>query len=385
MTGMQRGGRRSLSARRVWLAVGCGLALPGCLAPRIDADRGYPLLSRLFVATSAPTQAPAPAPTLTLTPALTPAPAPAPTPAPAPASTPAATQDPTQAPTLKPTPAPTPTPVSPSPPAGFVAVEPGAFTMGSPEGELGRSSNETQHQVTLTRGFYLQGTEVTQGQWEELIGHNPSTYKTGDDYPVQAVTWWEAVSYANALSASKSLPACYTLAGCTGAAGAGMNCGGVTVNAAGGNPYVCTGYRLPTESEWEYAYRAGTTTAFYSGAITQTFCGDPNLNLIGWYGAGCGGSPISGYGPHPVATKQANTWGLYDMAGNEREWVWDWYGSYPGATTDPLGSTTGYSRVSRGGSWEYQSYLARAAGRSLISSPGTINRSLGFRLARSRP
>ena len=273
---------------------------------------------------------------------------------------------------------PTPTP----PPAGFVALEPGTFTMGSPTDELVHYSNETQHQVTLTRGFYLQATEVTQGQWKALIGNNPSTYKTGDDYPVETVNWWEAASYANELSASQSLAACYTLTGCSGAAGTGRICGGVTVNATGGNPYLCTGYRLPTEAEWEYAYRAGTTTAFYSGDITQTATGDPKLDLIGWYGAYYGDS--SAFGTHPVAVKIPNAWGLHDMAGNVWEWAWDWYGAYPGATTDPLGLATGSARVYRGGSWRLDAQYARSAYRLNGSPDYRSTYGLGFRLARSR-
>ncbi|MBI5544626.1 MAG: choice-of-anchor D domain-containing protein, partial [Deltaproteobacteria bacterium] len=126
---------------------------------------------------------------------------------------------------------------------GFALIAPGTFTMGSPSGELGRYSDETQHQVTLTRGFYLQEKEVTQGQWQALMGNNPSSFSScGGDCPVERVNWWEALAYANAVSRSHGLAECYTLTGCTRTPGNDMECSGVTVNAAGGDPYQCVGY-----------------------------------------------------------------------------------------------------------------------------------------------
>ncbi|MBI5549563.1 MAG: formylglycine-generating enzyme family protein, partial [Deltaproteobacteria bacterium] len=234
--------------------------------------------------------------------------------------------------------------------------------------------------VTLTRGFYLQEKEVTQGQWQARMGNNPSDFAScGIDCPVEMVNWWEALAYANAVSRSQGLVECYTLTGCTGTPGNGLECSGVTVNAAGGNPYQCVGYRLPTEAEWEYAYRAGTTTAFYNGGITATDCSmDAKLNAIGWY---CGNAADT---THRVGQKAANGWGLFDMSGNVYEWCWDWYGSYSGAVTDPAGPGSGASRVYRGGSWFNTAQNTRAAYR-FNGPPDYPNVNLGLRLARSLP
>jgi formylglycine-generating enzyme required for sulfatase activity len=150
------------------------------------------------------------------------------------------------------------------------------------------------------------------------------------------------------------------------------------VNAAGQNPYNCVGYRLPTESEWEYAYRAGTTTAFYNGEITDDDCADPNLDQIGWY---CGNSDVQ---VHSVGEKESNAWGLYDMAGNVWEWCWDGYVPYLGAVSDPLGPATGSDRVIRGGSFGNGASDARAADRDFLGPSSRIG-SLGFRLARTAP
>jgi formylglycine-generating enzyme required for sulfatase activity len=262
---------------------------------------------------------------------------------------------------------------------GFVLVSPGTFTMGSPEGELGRQGDEVQHEVTLTRGFYLGVTEVTQWQWKWHMGSNPSQFDScADDCPVEHVTWWQVLAYANAASSAQGLPECYSVEDCYELP-AGEMCT-VIVNAPGSDPYGCQGYRLPTEAEWEYAYRAGTTTAFYNGDITDTGFDDPNLDAIGWY---YGNS--TPWGPHPVASKQPNAWGLYDMAGNVAEWTWDRDGTYPaGAVTDPAGPPWGTLRVIRGGSWDQKAGKARAASRDRDYPYGYVS-SRGFRLARSAP
>ena len=266
-------------------------------------------------------------------------------------------------------------------PQGFVAIKGGTFTMGSPESENGRDSDETQHQVTLTSGFYMSDHEVTQAEWQALIDNNPSSYNNGtcDTCPVETVNWWEALHYANALSESVGLTACYVLSGCNGnAVGADKECTGVTLQDGSGNtvttPYECEGYRLPTEAEREYAARAGTTTAFYNGDITEPTSSDPNANEIAWY------RDNSGSTTHAVKGKTPNAWGLYDMSGNVFEWTWDWYGSYSGDVTDPTGPSSGSYRVRRGGSWFSYARDVRVAYRSFGARRPQL---AAFRLART--
>ena len=292
-------------------------------------------------------------------------------------------------------------------PAGYVLVPAETFTMGSPSNELGRASDEAQHAVTITRSFYLKATEVTQAQWRAVAQSSvassprappwsrpsPSYFPScGDECPVEWVNWYEAVAYVNALSVLEGLPECYTLTGCNGNdPGSDMECTGVVFVGLG-----CTGYRLPTEAEWEYAARAGTTTAFWNGGITTTGCPEPSLDAVGWYGGNsmvaysgaysgslCAGSGT--YGTHPVAQKPANAWGLYDVHGNVWEWAHDWYGSYPaGASTDPAGPGTGSTRVRRGGSWSNDALICRSANRNR-NTPGYRYNDLGLRPARSSP
>jgi formylglycine-generating enzyme required for sulfatase activity len=182
----------------------------------------------------------------------------------------------------------------------FVLIQPGTFVMGSPEGETGRDSDEVQHNVTLTQKYYLQTTEVTQGQWKAVMGSNPSYFSScGDDCPVEQVSWEDAQAFIEKLNLHEN----------------------------------ANRYSLPTEAQWEYAARAGSTTALANGNLVETNCSlDTNLNAMGWY---CGNGDDK---THPVAQKQPNSWGLYDMHGNVWEWCQDWYGSYPDiSVTDPGG------------------------------------------------
>jgi formylglycine-generating enzyme required for sulfatase activity len=261
---------------------------------------------------------------------------------------------------------------TPSPavsPDTFVTIPAGTFTMGSPASEPDRDGDETQHEVVLTRSFELQATEVTQGQWDALMGTNPSHFSScGADCPVERVTWYEALAYCNALSRDRGRQECYALTGCDGAPGTGMRCDSVTFVGLD-----CQGYRLPTEAEWEYAARAGTTSAWHNGNDASAVAG------IAWYYAN------SGRRTHVVATRAPNDRGLYDVAGNVWEWCWDGFGSYStGTATDPLGDEGGTYRVRRGGSWSFDAWVCRAANRG-YGGPGFRNDYLGFRLARSLP
>lgn len=227
----------------------------------------------------------------------------------------------------------------------FNLIPAGTFTMGSPDSELGGNATERpEHEVTISQPFYMMTTEVTQGQWQAVMGSNPSLFSAcGTDCPVEQVSWDDAQTFVATLN---------TLTG--------------------------KNYRLPTEAEWEYAARAGSTTAYANGDITL---GDPysceldtNLNAIGWY---CGNS---GDSTHPAAQKQPNSWGLYDMHGNVWEWVADWYGPYTAdPVTDPTGAVSGIGRVMRGGCYLYDPSDARSAART-YNAVGVSSDIIGFRL-----
>jgi len=241
----------------------------------------------------------------------------------------------------------------------FVFIEPGTFIMGSPSNEPGRWGDETQHQVTLTQSYYMQTTPVTQGQWKAVMGSNPSFFSNcGDDCPVELVSWNDVQDFIAALNQREGT----------------------------------TRYALPTEAQWEYAARAGSTTAFANGQITKTDSRyDPVLDSMGWYRynhkvtyAGCvdlseeEGSSCAG--TNPVAQKAPNAWGLYDMHGNVFEWVADWYDTYPSsAVTDPTGPSSGTHRVLRGGNWYSGTKACRSAYR-FGSTPGNWLINNGFRL-----
>jgi formylglycine-generating enzyme required for sulfatase activity len=252
-------------------------------------------------------------------------------------------------------------------PVNFVRINGGTFTMGSPSNEPGRGSNETQRQVTVS-SFYMSRYEVTQKEYQEVMGTNPSNFK-GDNLPVERVSWFDAVEYCNARSRKEGLTPAYTI----DKSRSDPN------NTSEYDEYddvrwVVTwnrnanGYRLPTEAEWEYACRAGTTTAYNTGKSEN--------NNTGWYAAN------SARSTQEVGRKLANAWGLYDMHGNVWEWCWDWYGNYAsGAQTDPVGASSGSYRVNRGGSWQHSGQYARSASRA-ICRPSGWGVSLGFRLVR---
>jgi formylglycine-generating enzyme required for sulfatase activity len=244
-------------------------------------------------------------------------------------------------------------------PPGYALIPPGTFTMGSPETEPGRTDDETQHEVTISQSFCIKTTEVMASEWFAVVGNNPSDEPCEGTCPVENVTWWDAVWYCNQRSVQEALRPCYTLAGCSGLPGYRYTFQCSEVTPVGPS---CTGYRLPTEAEWEYAARAGTAAATYNGTSVSTLCETPNpvLDPIAWF---CGNRPILSV--QPVKGKRANAWGLYDMLGNVQEWCWDWYGAYPtGTLTDPTGTTAGTERVGRGGSWANNAYWVRSAVRA---------------------
>ena len=199
---------------------------------------------------------------------------------------------------------------------------PGTFTMGSPSNEVGRGDDETQHQVTLTQGFWMLETEVTQQMWNSVM---KSSRGDRQDYPAEWVSWNDCQEFLHNLD----IPG-WTLS-------------------------------LPTEAQWEYACRAGTTGAFAA-----------NLDTIAWYKNNSNG------GSHPVAQKKPNAWGLYDMHGSIYEWCNDFYGRYPtGSVTNPTGPTQGSERVCRGGG-RHDTDSCRSANRASIAA-NTQTGCLGFR------
>ncbi len=224
----------------------------------------------------------------------------------------------------------------------------GEFLMGSPAGEEGREAYEMQHRVRITKPFYLGVYQVTQGQYQQVVGQNRSEFD-GVENPVEMVSWDDAIEFCRKLSA---LPE----------------------EAAAGNVY-----RLPTEAEWEYSCRAGTTTRFNFG--------DHKTDLVdhAWYDDNSDKT-------RPVGNKLPNAWGLYDMHGNVWEWCQDWYRDYPsGSVTDPAGPTsgsmptgpsTGSTRVLRGGSWNHFAVHCRSADR-YWNFPSYCSFSVGFRVALS--
>jgi formylglycine-generating enzyme required for sulfatase activity len=213
--------------------------------------------------------------------------------------------------------------------------------------------------VILTHDFEILAHEVTQASFQALMGYNPSYFSLAcGSCPVEQVNWHEAAAYCNALSTKNSLPKCYF---CTGT-GTTVQCTDVSAYS-GGKIYSCPGYRLPTEAEWEYAYRAGTTTAYYSGNNDASACAsatklDANANAIAWYSANTKST-------QPVGTKQPNAWKLHDMAGNVWEWCHDWFISDLGTSTatDPWGASSGTTHLIRGGTWPNHAERLRAAAR----------------------
>ena len=211
----------------------------------------------------------------------------------------------------------------------MIWCEPGTFMMGSPLAERGRFDDEPLHPVTLTKGFWLGKYEVTQGQWQSVMGHNPSKFKD-PDRPVESVSWEDCSLFISRLN---------------------TELGGVA--------------RFPSEAEWEYACRAGSSNPVSGNGL---------LSDMAWYDAN------SGNETHPVGKNHANAWGFYDMHGNVLEWCYDWFGNFEAKATDPRGPASGSFRVLRGGCWFFYARDCRSAYR-LKRDPVLRNAIFGFRLA----
>ena len=230
------------------------------------------------------------------------------------------------------------------PVSGMVWIKPGKFLMGSRTDEVARDNDETQHWVTLTQGFWMSSHEVTQAEYQNVIGINPSSFAGDTNRPVETVSWNEAVDYCMALTNAE------------------RNANRIPSDWE---------YHLPTEAEWEYCARAGANARYGHGDDL----GYTALGNYAWY------ADNSGDTTHPVERKLANAWGLFDMHGNVYEWCHDRSADYPaGSAIDPQGSTTSNQRIYRGGTWKYQAWICRAANR--LEYPPTLKYDyLGFRVS----
>ena len=239
----------------------------------------------------------------------------------------------------------------PDAPLGFARVEGGAFLMGS----IDRRDNEKPVRSVTVSGFWMGICPVTQREWRNVMGNNPSHFK-GDDHPVERVSWHDAVEYVNRKSLLDGLAPAYDVNGKNVEWNRGTN-----------------GYRLPTEAEWEYAARGG-----HGSPGDYAYSGSDDAGEVAWHAKNSDGST------HPARGKKPNALGLYDMSGNVWEWCWDWYSDrYPSAAqADPAGAPLGSRRVLRGGGWYFLAASARCSYRHRYEPPvrDYVN---GFRLVRS--
>jgi formylglycine-generating enzyme required for sulfatase activity len=251
----------------------------------------------------------------------------------------------------------------------FILIKGGTFTMGSPVSEPERGTDETQHRVTVD-DYYIAKSSVAQREYDQLMSGNTSEF-SGGNLPVENVTWFDAIRYCNARSTLEELTPAYTISG------SGNEVSSVIWNRE------ANGYRLPTEAEWEYACRAGTTSPFNTGRTIN----DEQANFYNHYGYNndSSGRRVGGYRGRttPINNYRANSWGLFDMHGNVADWCWDWYGAYnTAAQTNPTGPAIGTLRVNRGGGWNDFPKHIRSAYRA-ATPPVNSSFNLGFRLARN--
>ncbi len=274
----------------------------------------------------------------------------------------------------------------------MISIASGDFWMGSPSTDTGWSEDEIEHHVRITAPYLIGATEVTQDLWKAVMEDSPAANRqsyfsggtrgacnemdgvslVGGDLPVHCVDWLDVVRFCNRLSEAEGLEPAYQISGET-----------VTWDR------MTAGYRLPTEAEWEFAARAGSSDRYAGTDNDDRVCEIGNVTGVetssrwpGWQALSCSDGVA---GLASTASFRANRWGLYDMTGNVYEWVWDWYGEYPGGTTtDPVGPPTGPGRIIRGGSWDRGPEDVRVANRS-YNLPNGRRTNNGFRVARSIP
>ena len=255
----------------------------------------------------------------------------------------------------------------------FVLISRGTFIMGSAESEAEHEKDEQQHQVTISRDFYMGKYEVTQGEYKRVMGINPSHFSGSDRLPVETVSWYDAVWFCNQLSELDGRIAAYRI---TNVVKDGDSIKSAKVSFVSG----ADGYRLPTESEWEYACRPGTKTPFSFGANITT----AQVNFNGEYPYAGAAKGEYRQKTLPVEFGTPNSLGLFNMHGNVNEWSWDWKADYPtGSVADPIGPENGSLRVFRGGSWVNFARHCRSARRN-SNSPEDRSFSVGFRVAVGR-